>query len=168
MLLELVRSAPGWRDIDGYEAGPSGGLLTYLARQGRRITTSFYRPDVARGKAPDAMGSPESLTLGDETFDVVITQNVLEHVLRPIEALAEIAGVVRPHGVHIFTVPYTSTAPTATRPHPGQHGEIVLLAPAEYHGEPLNPGGVLMLTDWETTFLRSCGKPPARTRSLFR
>lgn len=150
MLLALDRSAPSWRNLDVYEAGPSGRFSTYLAQECRRVTTSFYLPGVPPGQTRDGMRSEdlEHLTFADESFDVVVTQDVLEHVLRPALALAEIARVLRPNGVHVFTVPYSPHNPTVARAQPGHDGEMVLLAPAHYHGDPLDPSGVLVVTDW--------------------
>jgi SAM-dependent methyltransferase len=150
MLLALDRSASGWRDGKVYEAGPSGPLSRYLANECPTLTTSFYLPDVPGGQTRDGMRSEdlENLTFDDESFDVVVTQDVLEHVLRPNRALAEIARVLRPNGLHIFTVPYTPTALTAARAKPGPDGDVVFLAPPEYHGDPLDPAGVLVITDW--------------------
>jgi SAM-dependent methyltransferase len=150
MLLALNRSAPNWRNLEVYEAGPSRGFSAHLAKECHRLRTSFYLPDVPRGQARNGMRSEdlESLTFDDESFDVVVTQDVLEHVLRPTVAFAEIGRVLRPNGLHVFTVPYAPNNSTTARAQPGQDGEVVLLAPAHYHGDPLNPSGVLVVTDW--------------------
>lgn len=150
MLLALDRLSPSWRNLDVYEAGPSGRFSSYLAQECHRVTASFYLPSVPWGQSYDGMRSEdlENLTFDDASFDVVVTQDVLEHVLRPTVALAEIARVLRPNGLHLFTVPYSPQNPTAARAQPGQDGEILLLAPAHYHGDPLDPAGVLVITDW--------------------
>ena len=150
MLLALDRSAPNWRGGEVYEAGPSGPLSRYLANECRALTTSFYLSDVPSGQIHNGMRSEnlERLTFDDESFDVVVTQDVLEHVLQPRRALAEIARVLRPNGSHVFTVPYSPTAPTASRAESDPDGKVVLLAPPEYHVDPLDPAGVLVITDW--------------------
>ena len=89
----------------------------------------------------------ESLTFDDESFDVVVTQDVLEHVLRPAVAFAESPAYFDQMGFSL-TVPYVPNNSTTARAQPGQDGEVVLLAPAHYHGDPLNPSGVLVVTDW--------------------
>ena len=44
----------------------------------------------------------EELTFDDNTFDLVITQDVLEHVLNPGKAFKEICRVLKPGGAHKF------------------------------------------------------------------
>ena len=51
------------------------------------------------------MRRPEALTFSNASFDIFITQDVLQHVYRPDKALAEITRVLRPGGIHIFTTP---------------------------------------------------------------
>jgi SAM-dependent methyltransferase len=47
----------------------------------------------------------ESLPYGDSTFDIVFSDNVLEHVERPLEVLREIARVLRPDGYLLAKTP---------------------------------------------------------------
>jgi SAM-dependent methyltransferase len=88
----------------------------------------------------------EDLTLDDESVDVVITQDVLEHVLHPDRAFREIARVLAPGGLHVWTVPIYPRAETVVRVEPDGDGVRHLL-PAEYHGNPLG-GGALVVREW--------------------
>ena len=47
----------------------------------------------------------ESRTFPDESIDLHVTQDVIEHVLHPERLFAEIARTLKPGGAHIFTVP---------------------------------------------------------------
>ncbi len=47
----------------------------------------------------------EDLTFADESIDIFVTQDVLEHVFHPDRAIAEIHRVLKPGGTHIFTAP---------------------------------------------------------------
>lgn len=47
----------------------------------------------------------QSLSWPDESFDLVLTSETLEHVPDPRRALAESHRVLRPGGRHVFTVP---------------------------------------------------------------
>jgi 2-polyprenyl-3-methyl-5-hydroxy-6-metoxy-1,4-benzoquinol methylase len=47
-----------------------------------------------------------ALTFADGTFDLIITQDVFEHVMQPAETFREIARVLKPGGAHIFTMPW--------------------------------------------------------------
>jgi SAM-dependent methyltransferase len=48
----------------------------------------------------------EQLTYPDETFDILITSDVMEHVRLDDRAHSEIARVLKPGGVYLFTVPH--------------------------------------------------------------
>jgi ubiquinone/menaquinone biosynthesis C-methylase UbiE/tetratricopeptide (TPR) repeat protein len=88
------------------------------------------------------------LTFGDGTFDLVITQDVLEHVPGFEAAFREIARVLKPGGKHVFTVPYHPGCPTTPRVALDGLGNPVELLPPVYHGDPLRSGGALVAVDY--------------------
>lgn len=89
----------------------------------------------------------ERLTFADGSFDLVITQDVFEHVVRPAEAFREIARILKPGGCHIFTVPLHDGRKTVSRVRmDGDRKEHVL--PPVYHGDPLRSSGSLVVTDF--------------------
>ena len=91
----------------------------------------------------------ENLSFGDESFDLVITQDVMEHVLDPSVAFAEIGRTLKPNGAHIFTVPLVNKMqPSQARTKRGEDGSIVYLRTPEYHGNPIDPNGSLVCMDW--------------------
>lgn len=77
----------------------------------------------------------EALTFPDASFDVVLTEDVLEHVRYPDRAFSEIARVLRPGGVHIFTVPLAFDHRTIERVEPREDGDDRLLTEPEWHGD---------------------------------
>src|SRR5699024_368717 len=79
----------------------------------------------------------ENLTYPDEQFDLIITQDVLEHIANPSNAFREIARVLRPGGRHVFTIPWYPAAKTRTRALKKQ-GRIVHLVEPERHGNPVD------------------------------
>ena len=48
----------------------------------------------------------EQLTFSDNSFDIVITSDVMEHVRLDDRAHQEIRRVLKPGGVYLFTVPH--------------------------------------------------------------
>ena len=76
----------------------------------------------------------ENLKFSDETFDLVISQDVLEHVRDFKKALHEIWRILKPYGYHIFTVPFFFDKKTITRIQIDGDKDIQLLPP-EYHGD---------------------------------
>lgn len=64
----------------------------------------------------------QALSWADETFDLVLTSETLEHVPDPRLALRETRRVLRPGGRHVFTVPVDPTL-AATRSRDGLEPE---------------------------------------------
>lgn len=78
----------------------------------------------------------EMLSYQDSFFDLVVTSETLEHVPDFNRALSEIHRVLKPGGMHIFTIPVvwerTSTKIRAKL----ENGSVVYLYPPSYHGAP--------------------------------
>jgi len=89
----------------------------------------------------------ERLTFPGGSFDLVITQDVFEHVARPEAAFREIARILKPGGCHLFTVPLHEGRATRTRVRPAGDG-VEHLVPPVYHGDPLRSSGSLVFTDF--------------------
>ncbi len=68
---------------------------------------SFYWDDVKLGEKKDGVEcqSLESLTYKNESFDLVISSDIMEHVRHPWVAFAEILRVLKSGGYHIFSIP---------------------------------------------------------------
>ena len=81
----------------------------------------------------------EKLTFPDNHFDVVITSDVMEHVRLDFEAHREIARVLKPGGVYLFTVPhYRDARETVFRVavnDPLDSSTDQFLMEKEYHGD---------------------------------
>lgn len=126
-------------DKDVYIAEDTGPTPDALAGA-PRVTFSGFHPGVELG-APLSRGKTtcqdlERLTFPDRSFDVVVTEDVLEHVRRPEIAFAEIHRVLRPGGVHVFTIPYTVDRRTLTRVDTTGDEDVVLMEP-EWHGDAI-------------------------------
>jgi SAM-dependent methyltransferase len=87
------------------------------------------------------------MTFPDEVFDIVITQDVFEHVMNPDKAFLEIARTLKQGGAHIFTVPYYRGKKTVVRAVESSNGTDYLMEPA-YHGNPIDEKGSLVVTEW--------------------
>lgn len=85
----------------------------------------------------------EKLTFPDNHFDVVITSDVMEHVRLDFEAHREIARVLKPGGVYLFTVPhYRHGRETIFRVavvDPLDSSKDQFLMEKEYHGDTNSP-----------------------------
>lgn len=91
----------------------------------------------------------EALTFADESVDLHITQDVMEHILRPSRAFGEIARTLKPGGAHVFTVPLVNKHnPSKLRAKINDAGELIHVAPPVYHGNPVSQDGALVTVDW--------------------
>lgn len=103
-------------------------------------TCGEYFDGIASGEYKDGILciDLQDMPLADASFDIIVTEDVLEHVASIDLALREIRRVLKPGGLHIFTVPVHENIVTMSRKH----------KPAVYHGDPLRPEGVKVITDF--------------------
>ena len=116
------------------------------------VQLSQYKPNKPMGKIL-AQGitnqNLECLTFADESLDIVITSDVMEHVRLDDRAHREIHRVLRLGGIYIFTVPHNRASDeTLTRVQvtdPDDSSKDVYLLEPEYHGDTNSDeaGGVL-------------------------
>ncbi|HEY0008668.1 MAG TPA: class I SAM-dependent methyltransferase [Tepidisphaeraceae bacterium] len=153
-IIELLNTHfPEWRKMRIHESSPGGASSDKIAREsGNNLVQSQWFADVPRGEMRDGFRSEdlEQLTFADATFDLVITQDVFEHVIDPAKAFAEIARTLKPGGAHIFTVPWYYWKPTLVRASRNETGEVVHHEKPDYHGNPIDPDGSLVTREWGT------------------
>jgi len=89
-----------------YELTLRGRFFRYLHKL-PNYTHSYYWDDIAPGEYHDGLQCQDvmSLTYPDDSFDLIISSDVLEHVRRPLFGFQEIARVLKPGGIHCWTVP---------------------------------------------------------------
>jgi SAM-dependent methyltransferase len=145
----LQIALPGWRQMKIYESSPGGASSEKLTRECLQYIPTHFFTEIEPGTFRNGIRCEnlEHLTFSDESFDLVITQDVLEHVLDPVQAFAEIARVLVPGGSHVFTVPYYRDRKTLTRAVRNTEG-IEYLRERIYHGNPIDSRGSLVVTDW--------------------
>ncbi len=149
-VLNLVR--PGWRGLTVHESSP---CINFYAEQCAGYTYSFYFEGIPPGSRKDGhlCENLESLTFADCTFDVFITQDVLEHVFSPDRVVREIMRVLKPQGVHVFTAPkHKHLLRSCRRARLREDGTVEHLLPAEYHGNPIGDGSSLVTWDYGADF----------------
>jgi len=148
-LLESLR--PDWPSLTLHESSPT---LDNFAKASPGYSCSFFFSDVPPGSYRGDLRCEnlESLTFAAGSFDVFITQDVLEHVVRPDRALAEISRVLRPGGLHIFTTPkHRDLVQSRPRVLPEGDGLRHLHEPM-YHGSPIDDGKSLVTWDYGADF----------------
>ncbi|MFN7056809.1 class I SAM-dependent methyltransferase [Hyphomonas sp.] len=160
-LMETIkRYYPKFARLKIHESSPIGrGVSARLARDCRNYSFSHYLPDTPFGQVDPLYNARsetlEALTFADGSFDLLITQDVMEHVFNPDAAFREIARVLKPGGAHIFTVPITRKGDASRRRAQLEpDGTITHFLEPEYHGSPVSVRGSLVTMDWGYDIVR--------------
>jgi SAM-dependent methyltransferase len=169
-LAQLARE-DHFRGLRIYEPGLVGPFRQYL-RPLPRYQDSYYWPDVARGEVRDGVRCEDmmALTFPDQSFDLIITSDIMEHVRRPLVAFQELRRILAPGGVHVFSIPVVHPMPRRSVSRVDTSSDVdVHVLPPHYHGAPLG-GRSLVYTDFGADIvdqLRDVGLPTTivRTRS---
>lgn len=145
----LETEFPQYRELHIYESSPGGSASDKLRRECPKYEYSHFFPAVPLGTYKNGVRCEnlEKLTFPDNYFDIVVTQDVMEHVFTAENAFFEIARVLKPGGAHIFTVPFHRNSPTVVRAHIND-GKISHVLEPVYHGNPIDAKGALVVRDW--------------------
>lgn len=145
---------PNWPDAVVHESSPGGVSSDHFRRKCKKYSYSYFFQDVKPGSTKNGARCEnlEEMTFDNEQFDLIITQDVFEHINYPERAFREIARVLKPGGMHIFTVPlYLDRARTRTR-FIIEDGIIHHLLDPVYHGNPIDKNGSLVTVDYGRDF----------------
>jgi SAM-dependent methyltransferase len=123
-------------------------LFTYLKANYPYVTGSeFLGGDLPFGSTTATGIRNENmtgLTFASDSFDAVLSFDVLEHVPDYPRALAEVYRVLRPGGSFLFSVPFNpGSTRTIVRARVRDDGSIEHQLEPEYHGDPLSADGIL-------------------------
>jgi len=134
-----------------YELSARGPLVRFLRKHCRDLTCSQYFEDIRPGERHNGIlcQDVQNLTFGDNSFDICTSTEVFEHVPDDRAGFAELKRVLRPGGLLLCTVPLFPTAQTIERARLTDRGEVTLLRPATYHGDPIRSHArVLVFRDY--------------------
>jgi SAM-dependent methyltransferase len=142
---------PNWRSLRIHESSPS---MRFFLDQCHDYSCSFFYPDLPVGSYKDGnrCENLEALTFSNASFDIFITQDVLEHVFHPDKALSEITRVLRPSGIHIFTAPKNKHLLKSYQRAKLLDGTVEHLHEPIYHGNPIRDGRSLVTWDYGADF----------------
>src|SRR5262249_12979984 len=68
------------------------------------------------------------------------------------KGLREVARTLRAGGAHVFTIPWYFWKETVVRAVREADGTVRHLMPPDYHGNPIDPNGSLVVTEWGSDF----------------
>jgi SAM-dependent methyltransferase len=145
---------PDWRKLKIHESSPGGAASAKFADECEDCVQTHWFPDVPLGQTHHGYRCEdlENQTFPDSTFDLVLSQDVFEHVLSPEKGFAEIARTLKPGGAHVFTIPWYYWKPTLVRASRDGMGGVRHHAEPDYHGNPIDPNGSLVVTEWGADF----------------
>jgi FkbM family methyltransferase len=126
-----------------------GPIFDVLAHS-PNLTYSEFWEDVPVGQKKNGILCQDvrGLTFESNRFDLVISQDIFEHISDPEKGFREIFRVLKHGGYHIFTVPYSKTLPKSRTRAIETDRKTNYLLPATYHGDKLRPNGILVYTDF--------------------
>jgi SAM-dependent methyltransferase len=126
-----------------YELSAHGAFYKYLQPRFPYLTTSDFIPGVRSGLMYKGrtIQDVEHLTYFNETFDVVTSTEVFEHVADDARGYREVLRVLKPGGIFVFTVPVNGWyEKTVERAYRNEKNEVVDILEPEYHGDYMGKG----------------------------
>jgi SAM-dependent methyltransferase len=149
----LMAMRPNWRELTIHESSPvMRGMSRRMRNECPGYLVSQYSEEFPLGQLHPKAGwrneNLESLTFDDESFDVVISLDVFEHVFHPGRAAREIARTLKPGGICVMTVPVVRPWGDIQRRAAIVDGQVQHLLPEQYHGNPVGDGRSLVTVDW--------------------
>lgn len=152
LMLTIEKHYPDWKNLKIHETSPGNrGASLKLKSFCNFYTPTQYFSNEILGIELDGFRNEnlENLTFSDESFDLVVSQDVMEHIYNPDKAFSEIARTLRPGGAHIFSVPIVNKfKPSEIWASLGENGEPLFTNKPEYHGNPIDLKGSPVTMHW--------------------
>lgn len=125
-------------------------LRKKLKRYGKNYIRSFYSEKIPFGTVLEDGTRNEDiqhLSFSDNSIDLMISSDVLEHVVDINAAFEEMKRVLKPGGKHIFSIPMYDGM---TRQRASiEDGRIKYILPKHYHCDPAKDGNGFILVFWD-------------------
>lgn len=145
LMQAIERFYPNWKDLNIHESSPiDRGASVKISKGCKNYTASQFFPNQPFGELVNDVRNEdlENQKFENEVFDLVITQDVFEHLNQPEKAFAEIHRTLKKGGAHILTVPIENRFdPTVRWAEFDSKGNLNFLFTPEYHGNPVNDEG---------------------------
>ncbi|WP_119302417.1 class I SAM-dependent methyltransferase [Dongia deserti] len=154
LALILFEERPNWRTLTIHESSPlNRGISAKLKAEGGNYIPSHYFPDQPLGIEFRGFRNEnlERQTFPDDSLDIVISLDVMEHVFHPDLVYSEIYRTLKPGGVYLHTFPIAKTMVPAFRQRARleEDGTVChLVEPPQYHGNPVDAQGSLVTYDY--------------------
>lgn len=149
LALKLMDEEPFWSDRSVYIMSASGPLYKGIKKRTAKLTSSVYNSKIENGEYYKGVISQDvqDLTFKDNSFDIIISAEVFEHVPDDRRGFCELLRVLKPGGVFLFTVPLSLENKTVERAAMVAGGIVHYLTP-EYHNDSVRNRKVLSYRDY--------------------
>ena len=147
-LADLVNEAE-FQGLRIYEPGLIGPFRKLFHKLPGHCNSYFWE-DVPPGEFREDVQCQDlmNLTYEDNSFDLVLSSDIFEHVRKPFAGFQEVNRVLKPGGFHIFSIPSDHPMPFETVYRVDTSGpEDVYILPRHYHSAPMG-GKSLVYTDF--------------------
>ena len=133
-----------------FELDDNSPLRKKLKKYGKNYIRSFYSEKIPFGTVLEDGTRNEDiqhLSFSDNSIDLMISSDVLEHVVDINAAFEEMKRVLKPGGKHIFSIPMYDGM---TRQRASiEDGRIKYILPKHYHCDPAKDGNGFILVFWD-------------------
>ncbi len=125
---------PQRRELKVLEPCPRGPQAMFLRDKFDYYAPEFDAEKIKAGADPREFADLQNLAFADETFDLIITSDVFEHVREDLKGYQEVYRTLKKGGTFVLTVPYDHyREKTIVRVAVEGDKDIFLLEP-RYHG----------------------------------
>ena len=146
----LAESMDKFKDLHIYELAHAGAIHRLFSKLPNYISSEYFDGVTPGGFHSSGIRSEDvqALTFKDASFDLVISQDVFEHVPDPEVGFKEICRVLKTGGYHIFTIPFHKGMSKSVTRAAITNGNVRHLSAPAYHGDPIRREGALVFTDF--------------------
>jgi len=105
--LKIISESSEIKKIKIYFIGITGPFIKYF-KNFENFTFSFYSDNVKNGDYDEngvLCENIENLTFSNDSFDIVISADVMEHVRKPFHGFKEIYRILKPGGYYLYSIP---------------------------------------------------------------
>jgi len=152
LMLTIKKEYPNWQQLAIHESSPGNrGHSKLLREKAKDYTETQFFVNAPLGSKVEGVRNEdlEQQTFPDESFDLVITSDVMEHIYEPDKAFKEIHRTLKPGGAHIFSVPIINKhQPTQRWATKNSDGSPNFLFEPEWHGNPIDKKGSPVIFHW--------------------
>jgi SAM-dependent methyltransferase len=131
-------------ELSIYNTESRGAVHNILSRMKSYRSSEYFGHEYSSGDIVNGVMHQDlqKLSFNDDSFNLVLSTEVFEHIPDAYRAFKEVYRVLKPGGRHIFTVPFDARSfKDSVKAMIDESGNIVHLAEPEYHPDFVRPDG---------------------------